>query len=124
MSSRSSLIDYLEPIIASTPGLESLRFIRSVRAVDQLGKNPILILKTDSIEVLPAAPRSAPLGRFTLVLVSPHLDVEKAEDQLDDLLEILLPTLFGAHVMWEKATQTAYDDQHLSYDIAIRSILS
>lgn len=124
MSSRSSLIDYLEPIVAATPGLEDIRFIRSVRAVDQLGNKPILILKTDSIEVLPEAPRSSPLGRFTLVLVSPHVDVEKAEDQLDDLLEILLPTLFGAAVMWERATQTAYDDQHISYDISIRSILS
>lgn len=123
MTTRGSLIDYLEPILAATEGLEAVKFIRTIRPVDQPSQ-PVLILKTDSIEPLPEAPRSAPLGRFTLILVSPHVDPDKAEPQLDDLLEILLPALFGAGVMWERATQTAYDESHLSYDIAIRSILS
>lgn len=123
MSSRSSLIAYLEPVIAAAPGLEAVRVVRTVRATDKLSK-PTLIVRTNTFEKLPAAPLSSMLGRFTLCLVSPHTDVERAEDQLDDLLEILLPLLLTSGVIWEQATQTQYDDQHLAYDITIQTILS
>jgi hypothetical protein len=123
MSSRASFIAYIKPILASTEGLEKIKLIESVRATDQLSSRPLLIVKTDSFEKLVEAPRFVQ-ANFTLVLVSPHLDVDKAEDQLDEILGTLLPTLRDNNVMWERATQTAYDDQHISYDITIRSILS
>lgn len=122
MSSRASLIAQLEPIL-ETEGLEDIKLIRSVRATDQLGRQPILIVKTDSLEKIPEAPRSV-LGNSTLILVSPHVDVDKAEDQLDDLLEILLPALISKYIMWQRATQTKYDDQHIAYDITVTNILS
>ena len=123
MSSRATLIEFLEPLLSGTPGLERVKLIPSVRATDQLSSRPILIVKTDSFEKLTEAPRYTQ-GNFTLVLVSNKVNVDEAEDQLDDLLGILLPTLQGAGVMWDRATQTAYDDQHIAYDITVRSILS
>lgn len=123
MSSRSSLIAYLEPLIAATPGLEKIKLVRTVRAVDALSQ-PTLIVKTDALRKLPAAPMKKILASFTLVLVSPHKDVEKAEDQLDDLLEILLPLLLTWGIVWDSATQTEFDSEHIAYDIAITSILS
>jgi hypothetical protein len=122
MSSRSSLIAFLGPLLSDTAGLEGIRLIPSVRATDTIS-TPILIVRTDSFEKLTEAPRWTQ-GNFILALVSNHTDVDRAETQLDDLLQILLPTLLGAGVMWDRATQTQYDDQHIAYDITVRSILS
>jgi hypothetical protein len=123
MSSRDSLIEALEPILADTEGLEGVRIVKSVRNIGALSQ-PNLIVKTDAFEINPAAPRSTAVGQFTLVLVSPHSDLDKAEDQLDDLLEILLPALLSYNMVWSRAEQTAFDDSHLSYDIAITAISS
>lgn len=123
MSTRASLIAQLQPILTTTPGLDKIKLIESVRATDQLSTRPILIVKTDSLEKIPEAPRSV-LGNFTLVLVSPRVNVDKAEEELDDLLEILLPALRSQFIMWQRATQTSYDDQHIAYDITVTNILS
>jgi hypothetical protein len=123
VSSRDSLIAHLEPILAGTAGLEDVRLIKSVRNIGALSQ-PTLIIKTDAFELNAQAPRSAAIGVFTLVLVSPHTDIDKAEDQLDDLLEMLLPTLLGSAIVWSRAEQTAFDDTHLSYDIAVTALLS
>ena len=122
MSSRASLIAFLEPIISSTDGLENIKVIPTVRANDRLSR-PILIVKTESLEKLTEAPHYVQ-GNFTLCLVSNHTDIDRAEDQLDDILETLLPALQGAGVMWDRATQTQYDEQHIAYDITVRSVLS
>jgi hypothetical protein len=123
MSSRDSLIEALEPILSGTAGLESVRLVKSVRNIGALSQ-PNLIVKTDSFEINSAAPRSSAVGQFTLVLVSPHSDLDKAEDQLDDLLAILLPTLLTHSMSWSKADQTQFDDSHLSYDIAVTALLT
>jgi hypothetical protein len=122
MSTRDSLIEYLEGIVAGTAGLEQVKIVKSVRATDRLSK-PVLIVKTDSLEKLPAAPIGNMLGNFTLVLVSHLANVEKAEDQLDELLAILLPALFTNNIVWTSATQTQYDESHLAYDVAISTII-
>ena len=122
MSSRDGLLTYLATVIAETPELSKIKLIKSVRATDQLdARSPILIVKTDRFEHVGAAAHWVQ-GFFTLGLVSNHVNPDKAEAQLDDLLEFLLPKLMGSKVMWETATQTAYDEQHTSYDIAVRAI--
>jgi hypothetical protein len=121
MSSRDTLIASLEPILASVEGLEDVRLVKSVRNIGELSK-PTLIVSTDAFEMNEAAPRSTAVGRFTLALVSPHQDLDRAEDQLDDLLELLLPTLLSYNMVWTRAEQTQFDSSHLSYDISVTAI--
>lgn len=121
MSSRDGILDFLEALLPATAGLEKVKLVRSVRATDQLSRSPILIVKTNSFERVASASRWVQ-GNFTLVLVSNHKDVDKAEDQLDDLIEVLLPKLTGSSIMWDTATQTAYDDTHIAYDITVRAL--
>lgn len=123
MSTRHSIIARLHDLIAATPALADVRIIPTIRATDRLSK-PSLIVRTNTIEKLLEAPIKQVMGTFTLVLVSPHTDLEKAEDQLDDLLDALLPALFDSKIKWTLATQTQYDDEHLAYDITIQTILS
>lgn len=122
MSARLELVDYLETVCLATEGLEDVRVVGSVRAVDTLSK-ATLIVKTDSYERVPEQPRKIQ-GNFTLVLVSPHVDLDRAEADLEDRLELLLPALYTALLVFGSAAQTQYDDTHLAYDISVRSLLS
>jgi hypothetical protein len=118
---RSELIAYLTEVCATTEGLEKLKFVTSARNLGNLSQ-PTFILTVDSYEPTPAAPAHV-LGNFVGVLVSNHLDLDKAEQQLDELLAILLPKLFSWGVMYSKATPTDFDDSHRSFDITFSSTL-
>jgi hypothetical protein len=93
-----------------------------VRDLGELSQ-PTLIVKTDSYEKLAAAPIRKRLGNFTITLVSNHDDIDRAETQLDDLLEALLPALFTAGLSWQEATQVEYSG-NLAFDIRITSIVT
>ena len=82
MSLRTDLAAYLADVCEATTGLEDVRVMPSVRDVGALSK-PALIVKTNALEKLPQAPRSQYVGSFTLTLVSPHQDIDKAEDDLE-----------------------------------------
>jgi hypothetical protein len=122
MSLRTELCDYLETVCANTAGLEKVRVVRVVRDLGELSQ-PTLIVKTDSYEKLAAAPIRKRLGNFTITLVSNHDDIDRAETQLDDLLEALLPALFTAGLSWQEATQVEYSG-NLAFDIRITSIVT
>ncbi len=121
MSLRADLIAYLGELIPTIEGLEDVRVIPSVRALDELSK-PVLIVKTNGLRKLAQSPRSHMGGEFTLTLVSPHQDIDKAEDDLDARLELLLPGLFTFGLSWQSADQANYDDTRLCYDITVTSI--
>ena len=121
MSTRDTLIQFLETILPSTEGLEGIKLVKSIRANDVLSQ-PILVVKTVSFVKLAEAPIGNMMGEFLLTLVSPHNDIERAEDDLDDLLEVLLPALFNSHLVWTSATQVSLEG-HLAYDIAVSNIL-
>jgi hypothetical protein len=123
MSARTALIEYLTTLVASEPVLEDIRIVKSPRFVGEISK-PILIVKTNSLSKIPAAPRSGLLGGFTLTLVSPHKDLDRAEDDLEGRLEVLLPALFSWGLLWETANQAQYDEDRICYDIETTSILN
>ena len=123
MSLRSDLIAYLEALLPTVVGLEDVRIIPTVRAVDEI-KSPILIVKTNTREPLPQAPRRSVLGDFTLTIVSPHTDIERAEDDLEARLELLEPSLTTWGMIWKSSTQVQYDEQRIAYDISITSIFT
>ena len=121
MSLRTDLAAYLQDVCQATTGLEDVRVVASVRDVGALSK-PLLVVKTNALEKLPQAPRSQYVGSFTLTLVSPHQDIDAAEDDLEARLELLLPALFTFGLNWESATQAAFTESLLCYDIAVTSI--
>ena len=122
MSARTALVDHLTALCAVTPELADVRVIPSIRTVGEISK-PILIVKTNSLRMIAEAPRSAPMGVFTVTLVSPHKDLDLAEDDLEARLEVLLPALFTSGLLWESADQAQYDENRICYDIAVTSIL-
>lgn len=122
MSLRADLVEYLTALVPTVEGLEKVDVIGSVRNVGEGSNVPMLIVKTNGLRKLPQAPRSHMTGNFTLTLVSPHVDIDRAEDQLDGLLELLLPSLFNWGMSWESADQVGWDDSRIAYDITINSI--
>ena len=123
MSVRTTLVEYLTTLVASTPELEDVRVIPTIRYVGEIS-TPILIVKTNSLAKIAAAPRAGFLGSFTLTLVSPHKDLDRAEDDLEGRLEVLLPSLFTWGLLWESADQAQYDKDRICYDIHTTSVLN
>jgi hypothetical protein len=118
---RTGLAKYLVLLTQATEGLEDVRVVPSIRNLGEFNK-PTIVVKTDTLTKLPAAPKSN-LGSFTVTLISPHDDMDRAEDQLDDLLELFLPQLFTWQLNWESASQASYNDK-LCYDIVVTSIMT
>jgi hypothetical protein len=123
MSARTALIEYLESVVASDVTLQDIRVVPTVRDVGELSK-PVLIIKTNSLSKIPQAPRAGFLGNFTATLVSPFKDLERAEDDLEDRLEVLLPLLFSWGLVWSSADQARFDEDRICYDIHIQSVLN
>lgn len=121
MSLRTDLVQYLTETLAATDGLDDIKVVGSVRQIGQLD-GPVLIVKTDTYAKVAAAPIRNLGAEFTLVLVSPHQDLDRAEDDLEARLELLVPFLFNHGMSWQDATQTAYGEQNLAFDIRITSI--
>lgn len=121
MSLRTDLAAYLTELLAVTPGLDDVKVVPSVRPLGELDQ-PVLIVKTDTYQKTPAAPLSNLTGGFTLTLISPHRDIDRAEDDLEDRLTLLAPLLFTAGISWQDATQVGYGDTYLGFDIRVTSI--
>lgn len=121
MSLRSDLIEYLAALIEGDPALGRIHLVGSARSVDAPSR-PNLIVKTNGFRKLPQAPQRNLTGEFTLTLVSKHLDIDLAENELEALLEVLLPKLFTWGLSWETADQVGWGDTQLAYDITVNSI--
>lgn len=130
MSMKSVLVDYLTDLVLAAPALADIKVVGAVRELGALGKTPVLVVKTNGFEKVPAAPQTKRIGHFTAALVSPHHDIDRAEEDLDDRLEVLLPLLLTAGLNWTEATQVGWgrdadgNPTHLAYDINIDSILT
>lgn len=93
------------------------RIVPYSRNIDKF-EVPIVMLKQESFERHPTAPRTH-LVNFTLTIVTPHSDTEKAEDDLDDNVTLLLHTFDALGLQWKTAQKVLFDDQHLAYDIPV-----
>ncbi len=124
MSARTLVLDALNEIVDTTPGLEELqgRVVRAARGIGELDRAALLV-KTGQYAPTPAAPTRNVTWTCTAVLVSKYRDQERAEDDLETMLEALTPKLLTHSMKWTSAELTAFDDdQHLSLDIAIEAI--
>lgn len=122
MSMRKDLAAYLEQLVAEIEPLNDIKVVDSTRALGEITRTT-LVVKTDRYEKLPEAPQKRQ-GRFVLTLISKHQDIDRAEDDLDDRLEVLLPALTTSGLIWTSAAQVGYGDSNLAYDITVTSILT
>lgn len=129
MSVRTLFLDAVEALFTATAALEEVRVIRSPRAVDELDTRPIAQATTQRYEAIPEAPLN-PRWIGTLTLVSPHRDMEKAEDQLETLYEAILPVIRSGAFIVGQAALAPYGQNSdgspklLSLDVDVTSILT
>lgn len=121
MSARTIVVDALTTLVAAVPALSSVQVVPAARDIGDLDR-PYLVVKTSQYEPTPQAPTRNTTWTGTVTLVSPHRDQERAEQQLEDLLEVLGPLLINHQFIWQNAQLTNFDDQHLSLDITVSSI--
>lgn len=89
MSARSGLLDALQNIFAEMPAPNAPRLIRGPRATDAPGSQPFIVATTLTYAPLPEAPMSKVRWTGTLTIVSKHVDLIRAEDQLEALYEVI-----------------------------------
>lgn len=102
-------------LAAAQPGW---RIVPSMRTIDNPDRITVIV-KQSGAQPLPAAPRSWLLFELTLTLIGTHLDMERAEDQLDaELLNLIgaLRTIEG--VDFRDAKAVAWGDR-LAYDVTV-----
>ena len=111
-SPRSQVAAILRPIIP-----RNWKIVSSDRAVD-LHKFVVVQVKQRKLIRTPQAPAGAHDIEFVLTVTSPYQDIDKAEDQLDDSVNIIVHALDDAGIKWTSADKVANDDR-LAYDIAL-----
>lgn len=122
MSARTQALDALQTIIAGDVRLEDVRLVRAPRDVGEIA-TPILQVRTSTWEPTAVAPLRNLTWNGIATLVSPHLDIDRAEDQLEELFDALSDHLRTSNMLWTGATLTAYEDgQHLALDINLFTI--
>jgi hypothetical protein len=119
MTIKAETADYLRERMKDTDGLKDIRVVTSRRALGDV-RSPVLIVTTQSYEKLPVAPKLIQ-GNLMLTLVSPHQDVDKAEEDLESRFETLSAALLAWSLFWTNATNVAYDEQRMALDITLTS---
>lgn len=109
---RKQLASLLRPVIP-----RSWKLVTSDRATD-LSKTITVQLKQRRIIRTPQAPNGAHDIEFVLTVTSPNMDLDKAEDQLDTAVNVLIHALDDAGIRWLNADKVA-NDERLAYDITL-----
>ncbi|WP_295012497.1 hypothetical protein [uncultured Microbacterium sp.] len=98
-----------------------LRVIATERKLAEV-KTPTLLIRARSIDLTAGAPLSHRDVGLLLTLISPHLDLDRAADQLDVLAPQLLDWLDPKYL--HEAAQLVGYDARLAYDIPTTIIAS
>lgn len=121
MSIRSDLAALLKPLLPST-----VKIIDVPRSVDGVeAKRPVVLLYRESREKQANA-----IGdyndTFTMWVVSPQVDVRRAEDGLDDLLDdVLLALDTITWLNWSRAERALFGEQQApAYKINLSVIVN
>ena len=116
MNVREFLADKLSPLIP-----DGWKIVASVRNLDK-PTGIVAQIKHTGVTRMPEAPIGHLQHTVTLTVLTPHTDVEKAEDALDEAVTELL-TLIDAHesIGWSDATKVRADTW-LAWDIDLAVI--
>jgi hypothetical protein len=100
---------------------DTWRIIPEQRNVDPQNRT-VVVVKQRTLVKNPAAPNASRLVGFTLTLISRYVDTEKAEDDLDVTLPVLLAAIDGIpNLRWDEAEKVAIDDTRLGYDVTVQA---
>ena len=119
MSVRTDVAAQLTTDWAAIPALAGLRVVATERALDDI-QRPTALLRQSKIARTPSAPNSHRTVTMLLTIISPHLDLDKAGDQLDTLVTAALDYL-DPRFIHDDADAVAYASR-LAYDISISII--
>lgn len=116
MSVRAEVAKQLRDAWRRHPELAVVRVVASRRALGEI-KQPTALVTQSRIGRAPEAPLSHWKVQLLLTIVSPHLDMGRAADQLDDLVVAALTDLDGRY-LHDDATEVEFDNR-LAYDIPL-----
>jgi len=122
MSVRKEYEQVLKTDWAAIPALAGVRVIATERGLDTLSQ-PTFLIRARSIGKTPEAPNSHRNVGFLGTLISPHQDLDRAQDQLDELVEAILD-YFDPRALHDDAVSVGYDDTHMAYDIPLTILAS
>jgi hypothetical protein len=106
MSIRSDLVAALKPLLPAR-----IKYVDSPRALDGLeAKTPVVQVYRESVAKAPNAQGNY-FNTFALWIISPGVDVPRAEDALDDLLDLVVVALDQVSWLnWTTAERSVYGD--------------
>lgn len=116
MSVRSDFEAELTEAWADIPALASVRVIATERPLDDI-QRPTALIRQQSIARTPTVPNSHRTVTLLLTLISPHLDLDKAADQLDELVGAALDYI-SPRYSHDDAELADYG-KRLAYDIRV-----
>lgn len=107
VSTRAQLAAVLKPLLPA-----AVKIIDVPRGVDAIeSKKPVIILYRESRKKAPNAIGDY-FDSFTMWVVSPFIDVRRAEDGLDNLLDDVLLALDDiGNLRWENAERSVFGEQ-------------
>lgn len=106
---------------AAIPALAGVRVVATERELDDI-QDPTALIRGKSIDRTPAAPLTHRNVGLLLTLISPHMDLDLAGDQLDEIAAAALDYL-DPRYSHEPATVVGYGSR-LAYDIPFTVIAS
>jgi hypothetical protein len=106
---------------SAIPALTGIRVVATERELDDI-QQATALTRGRSIGKAPAAPNSHRTVGLLLSLISPHQDMDRAADELDDLVAAALDYL-DTRFLHEDATVVGYGDR-LAFDIPISVLAS
>lgn len=121
MSIRKEVEQILKTDWADIPALAGVRIIASERALDTLDV-PTALIRLKRIEREPSAPLASRRFHLLLTLISEHVDMDMAGDDLEELTAEALDYL-GTKFLHEPAEIVGYADR-LAADIPLIVIAS
>lgn len=121
MSVRKQLEEMLTEAWSDIPQLAKFRVVATERNLDEI-QVPTALLRMNTVNALPESPKSHRRVGILLTLISPHMDLDLAGDQLDEAVEAALD-YFDTAIQHEGATIVAYLD-HLAANIPLTLIAS
>ena len=119
MSIRTWFADQLRTDWASIPELSVVRVIATERALDTIAE-PTALIRLKRMEREPKAPLSTRRVGLLLTLISPYIDLDRAGDQVEELIEAAM-TYLGPRFPHDAAEVVGYADR-LAADIPVTII--
>jgi hypothetical protein len=116
MSARTDFAEAVRTDWAQLPALSGVHVIATESELDELDR-PTALIRLRSIGRGPVAPMSTRVVSLLLTLISPHVDADRAADQIEELGDAALDYL-GPRYLHDLAEVVGYGDR-LALDIPL-----